>query len=147
MGVQCSASLLISRRSRTGTPAVDSLEQNLNVGGEEEPNLQNRHETPVFEKFNPLLHGGVTATTGKGANKKKEVLAIAFVKKYIQFAKNRIRPALTKGAADHIVSVYSALRNDDLQLNQKRVSPDQLWFLYMVLKRELADISAHRSYS
>ena len=75
----------------------------------------------MFEKFNPLLHGGVTATTGKGANKTKEVLSIAFVKKYIQYAKNRVLPVLTKGAADNIVAVYTGLRNDDLQLNQKRV--------------------------
>ena len=102
-----------------GTPASDNLEQNLDVGGDiEESTL----ETTVFEKFNPLLHGGVTLTTGRGANKRKEVLSIGFVKKYIQFAKGRIRPVLTKGAADWIVNVYAALRNDDLASNTKRVS-------------------------
>nr|ASF90234.1 hypothetical protein SPAR07403 [Bartheletia paradoxa] len=103
-----------------GTPAVDNLEQNLDVGGDVE---ESRAETSVFEKFNPLLHGGVTLTTGRGANKRKEVLSIAFVKKYIQYAKNRVKPALTKGAADWIVNVYAALRNDDLASNQKRTSP------------------------
>lgn len=102
---------------------MDNLEQNLSVGGDpDEANAASRQETAVFEKFNPLLHGGVTATSGKGANKTKEVLSIAFVKKYIQYAKNRILPILTKGAADYIVGVYTGLRNDDLQLNQKRVS-------------------------
>lgn len=76
----------------------------------------------MFEKFNPLLHGGVTTSTGRGINKRREVLGIAFVKKYIQYAKSRCHPVLTKGAADHIVSVYSGLRNDDLASNQKRVS-------------------------
>jgi DNA replication licensing factor MCM3 len=103
-----------------GTPAVENLNQHLDVGGEEAESRTN--ETPVFEKFNPLLHGGVTTTSGRGANKRKEVLSIAFVKKYIQYAKSRCHPVLTKGAADWIVNVYSALRNDDLASNQKRVS-------------------------
>jgi DNA replication licensing factor MCM3 len=103
-----------------GTPAVENLNQHLDVGGEEAESRTT--ETPVFEKFNPLLHGGVTTTSGRGANKRKEVLSIAFVKKYIQYAKSRCHPVLTKGAADWIVNVYSALRNDDLASNQKRVS-------------------------
>ena len=80
----------------------------------------------MFEKFSALLHGGVTTTSGRGANKKKEVLSIAFVKKYIQYAKNRILPALTKGAADYIVSVYASLRNDELASGTKRVSASLL---------------------
>ena len=64
----------------------------------------------------------MTTSSGRSTGKKKEVLSIAFVKKYIQYAKNRIHPVLTKGAADYIVGVYAALRNDDLASNQKRVS-------------------------
>lgn len=105
-----------------GTPAVDSLEQNLSVGSDPTEESVARQETVVFEKFNPLLHGGVTATTGKGASKQKEVLSIAFIKKYVQYAKNRCKPVLTKAAADYIVAVYTGLRNDDLASNQKRVS-------------------------
>lgn len=44
------------------------------------------------------------------------------MKKYIQYAKARNPPVLTKGAADWIVGVYAGLRNDDLAGNQKRVS-------------------------
>ncbi|WOO85896.1 DNA replication licensing factor mcm3 [Vanrija pseudolonga] len=104
-----------------GTPAVENLQQNLDVGGDVEESRTT--ETPVFEKWNPLLHGGVTTSSGRGANKKKEVLTIAFIKKYIQYSKSRIHPTLTKGAADYIVSVYAALRNDDLASNQRRTSP------------------------
>lgn len=104
---------------KSGTPAQDNLEQNLDVGVTSE---ETQVSTPVFEKYNALLHGGVTTTTGRGANKRKEVLSIAFIKKYIQYSKDRIKPVLTKGAADHIVSVYAALRNDDLASNTKRVS-------------------------
>lgn len=105
-----------------GTPAVDVLEQNLTVGAEAAEGSAARLQTEVFEKYNPLLHGGVTTSSGRGANKRKEVLSIAFIKKYIQYAKNRCKPALTKNAADYIVSVYTSLRNDDLASNQKRVS-------------------------
>ncbi|GAA98101.1 uncharacterized protein L969DRAFT_85973 [Mixia osmundae IAM 14324] len=105
-----------------GTPAVDQLEQNLAVG-EEADSGSSRRETQVYEKFNPLLHAGVTTETGKGASKRKQVLSIAFVKKYIQYAKARVVPVLTQGASDHIVSVYSSLRNDDMASNQKRTSP------------------------
>lgn len=80
------------------------------------------NETPVFEKFNPLLHGGVTTSSGRSSGKRKEVLSMGFVKKYIQYAKSRCHPVLTKGAADYIVGVYIGLRNDDLAGNQKRVS-------------------------
>jgi DNA replication licensing factor MCM3 len=104
-----------------GTPAVENVDQHLDVGGDVEESRVN--ETPVFEKFNPLLHGGVTTSSGRGSNKRKEVLSIAFVKKYIQYAKSRIHPTLTKGAADYIVSVYASLRNDDLANNQRRTSP------------------------
>jgi DNA replication licensing factor MCM3 len=51
------------------------------------------------------------------------VLSIPFIKKYIQYAKSRIKPVLTKGAADHIVATYSALRNDELEGNQRKTSP------------------------
>lgn len=104
---------------RPGAPALDTLEQNLSVGSDNAP--ENRQETAIFEKYNPLLHGGVTTTAGKGAKKRKEVLSIAFVKKYIQHAKNSIKPVLTKGAAEWIVQVYTSLRNDDMAANQKRV--------------------------
>ncbi|KAM0746745.1 MCM-domain-containing protein [Meredithblackwellia eburnea MCA 4105] len=104
-----------------GTPAVDTLEQSLSVASE--TSAENKQETPVFEKYNPLLHGGVSTTSGKGTSKRKEVLSIAFVKKYIQHAKNNIKPVLTKGAAEWIVQVYTGLRNDDMAANQKRTSP------------------------
>ncbi|KAL8287393.1 hypothetical protein RQP46_003251 [Phenoliferia psychrophenolica] len=104
-----------------GAPALDTLEQNLSVGSDNAP--ENRQETPIYEKYNPLLHGGVTTTSTKGGKKRKEVLSIAFVKKYIQHAKNSIKPVLTKGAAEWIVQVYTSLRNDDMAANQKRTSP------------------------
>lgn len=112
-----------------GQPPRDTLEQNLSVGTDAdtqpgETASEEPRETPVFEKFNSLLHAGLGASLERSNRKKAaEVLSIAFVKKYVQYAKTRIQPTLSKGAAEQIVGVYSALRNDDLASNQKRTSP------------------------
>ncbi|PLW18349.1 hypothetical protein PCANC_14195 [Puccinia coronata f. sp. avenae] len=108
-----------------GTPAVDVLQQNLSVGiGIDTMDPGAAKETTVFEKFNPLLHAGLTDTNEtRGDSRRKEVLSIEFIKKYIQYAKNNCKPALTQDAANLIVEVYSSLRNDDLQSNQKKTTP------------------------
>jgi len=48
---------------------------------------------------------------------------MAFIKKYVQYAKDRPVPALTKGAADLIVNFYGTLRNEDNERNLKKTSP------------------------
>lgn len=113
-----------------GTPAPDTLGQPLSVDGG--PSTSGVHvpvDTNPFEKYDPLLHGGIgDASSGtksrpgkKGKEAKKEVLSIAFVKKYIQYAKARVPPQLTKGAADWIIRVYSSFRNDEAEGNKKKV--------------------------
>lgn len=113
-----------------GTPVADSLTQQLSIDG---PGVANdtveEGEAPTpFEKFDPLIHFGVgvgvegryDTRSGRNKDKQPQVLSIAFVKKYIQYAKRR-EPALTQAASDYIVSVYSELRNEHLEGNQKRV--------------------------
>jgi DNA replication licensing factor MCM3 len=107
-----------------GTPVHDNLEQPLSVDGPAH-GTDADSQTTVWEKFDPLLHIGIAhqiSRTRSGKSKKKEILSIAFVKKYIQYAKSRPPPVLTKGAADHIIHAYSNLRNDD-QEGKKRTSP------------------------
>ncbi len=104
-----------------GAPVREQLNQTLGVGLEDEQDAN--QPTNVYEKFNIMLHAGVTVTTSRGTGRKVEVLSIPFIKKYIQYAKSRIKPVLTKGAADHIVATYSALRNDELEGNQRKTSP------------------------
>lgn len=115
-----------------GTPIVDSLNQSLNVEGPNSQAAETENVDPSpFEKFDPLIHFGIidddtpaTNTRNRRRQKEssKEVLSITFVKKYIQYAKSKPSPVLTKGAADYIVNVYSTLRNENLENNQKRVS-------------------------
>ncbi|KAF2837287.1 MCM-domain-containing protein [Patellaria atrata CBS 101060] len=104
-----------------GAPVREQGAQMLGVGLDTDADAN--HPTEVYEKFNVMLHAGVTVTVGRGARRRVEVLSIPFIKKYIQYAKSRIKPVLTKGAADHIVTTYSALRNDELEGNQRRTSP------------------------
>jgi DNA replication licensing factor MCM3 len=109
-----------------GTPVPDTLSQPLSV---DSPSASlTFQETNPFEKYDPLLHAGVadgapgTRTRSKsGGQPKPEVLSIAFVKKYIQYAKARAPPVLTKGAAELITEVYSRFRNDETEGNKKKV--------------------------
>lgn len=118
-----------------GTPSQDIFSQALAVEG---PGVAS-HEEPdasPFQKYDPLLHVGVGSTSSSGRQtrsktaknpKKPEVLTISFVKKYIQYAKSKPAPVLTKGAADYIVQVYAGLRNEDMESNQRRVNLLWLW--------------------
>ncbi|KAG8627212.1 hypothetical protein KVT40_004695 [Elsinoe batatas] len=104
-----------------GAPVREQAHQTLGVGLDEE--VDGTRPSEVYEKFNQMLHAGVTVTVGRGSARRTEVISIPFIKKYIQYAKSRIKPVLTKGAADHIVATYSALRNDELEGNQRKTSP------------------------
>ncbi|KDQ54871.1 hypothetical protein JAAARDRAFT_196259 [Jaapia argillacea MUCL 33604] len=110
-----------------GTPIHDSLSQPLSVDGPGSHVTDGEGvDTSPFEKYDPLLHVGITASTStrsRKKEKKKEVLSIAFVKKYIQYAKAKPAPVLTKAAADWIISVYARLRNDHQVGNARKTSP------------------------
>ena len=109
-----------------GTPVHDILSQPLSVDGPG-TNVDNEvADTNPFEKYDPLLHMVAQARRGGRQTrstkpKKMEILSIPFVKKYIQYAKSKPAPALTKGAADHIVEVYASLRNEGMEGNKKKV--------------------------
>ncbi|KAG9943715.1 DNA replication licensing factor mcm3, partial [Aureobasidium melanogenum] len=104
-----------------GAPVREQATQSLGVGLEEEAEADKTSE--IYEKYNVMLHAGVTVTVGRGSGRKVEVLSIPFIKKYIQYAKSRVKPVLTSGAANHIIATYSALRNDEIESNQRKTSP------------------------
>ena len=126
-----------------GTPVVDSLSQQLSVDGQGVAGDDaDSGDADPWEKYDPLLHVGITSalsSTRRGKLKKPEILSIAFVKKYIQYAKSKPAPVLTKAAADYIVNVYSTLRNEHLENNQKRVS-----YCGIILGTHRADHSSRR---
>lgn len=106
-----------------GEPIREKVNLSLAVGNEvlnqEEDDDQ---EQPIYEKYNPLLHAGAEAALNakkeSGKRIKPKIIAIPFVRKYIQYAKNRVEPVLTKGASDKIVETYADLRNDEQVLGK-----------------------------
>ncbi|KAL4741865.1 MCM2/3/5 family-domain-containing protein [Aspergillus similis] len=125
-----------------GAPVREQLNQTLGVGIDDADD--SNQPTDVFEKFNSMLHVGI-ANTSRGRKKDVEILSIPFIKKYIQYAKSRIKPVLTKGAADHIVATYSALRNDELSANQRRTSPITARTLETLIRLSTAHAKARLS--
>ncbi|CAR28486.1 ZYRO0F05104p [Zygosaccharomyces rouxii] len=108
-----------------GEPIRESLNLSLSVGTQEEDeagqdavnsgntNEDEDEEEHVFEKFNPLLQGAAgAARAAAGGGIVKPIVTIPFLRKYIQYAKERIVPQLTQEAIDVIVRNYSDLRND-----------------------------------
>ncbi len=83
---------------------------------EENSSSDKAKRTPVFEKFNPLLHGGVLDMVKKKNNsstqgmKCPEILSHKFLRLYIEYAKHKMQPKLTKEASDMITETYPMLR-------------------------------------
>lgn len=127
-----------------GAPVREQQYQTLGVGlDNDQPTNQ---PTQVYEKFNIMLHAGVTITSGRGNARKIDVLSIPFIKKYIQYAKSQRKPVLTKGAADHIVATYSNLRNDELEGNQRKTSPMTARTLETLIRLATAHAKARLSH-
>lgn len=127
-----------------GAPVREQQYQTLGVGLDDEQDAN--QPTTVYEKFNIMLHAGVTVTSGRGAARRVDVLSIPFIKKYIQYAKLQRKPVLTKGAADHIVATYSALRNDELEGNQRKTSPMTARTLETLIRLATAHAKARLSH-
>ncbi|KAI1757360.1 MCM2/3/5 family-domain-containing protein [Xylaria castorea] len=104
-----------------GAPVRENASQALGVALQSQDATQK--PTEVYEKYDAMLHAGVTVTSGRGANKRHEVLSIPFMKKYIQYCKTRLKPVLTQDASDRIADIYVGLRNDEMEGNQRRTSP------------------------
>ena len=132
-----------------GAPVREQATQSLGVGLETPGSTGGADDgaqtTQVYEPFNLMLHAGVTVTTTRGSGRKVEVLSIPFIKKYIQYAKQRVKPVLTKAAADHIVATYSALRNDELEGNQRKTSPMTARTLETLIRLSTASAKARLS--
>lgn len=102
-----------------GEPIREAINLSLSVGEDTEANNEEEDddddEGRVFEKFNPLLHAGAKLARNKGNRQGTElpqIVCIPFLRKYVQYAKERVVPVLTQGAVSLIVKAYTELRND-----------------------------------
>ncbi|KAG0170787.1 MCM DNA helicase complex subunit [Apophysomyces sp. BC1034] len=98
-----------------GAPITETID--LVDGYDEEPRVV---DNEIYEKYNRFLHAGVQA---RDSNTIPKVLKSSFVKKYIFYVKNRIRPVLTKKATEAIINEYTSLRNDKGESSMKKTSP------------------------
>lgn len=126
-----------------GAPVREQASQTLGVGIQTE--ADSSQPTPVYEKFDVMLHAGMTLTSGRGRDKKIEVLSIPFIKKYVQYAKSRIKPVLTEEASERIGEIYVSLRNDDMVGNQRKTSPMTVRTLETVIRLATAHAKARLS--
>lgn len=67
---------------------------------------EGKKETPMYEKYDALLHGASRKRTDK-------ILSVDFMRKYIHFVKI-LKPALTEEASEIIADEYSRLRSEDI---------------------------------
>ncbi|EWC43512.1 DNA replication licensing factor mcm3 [Drechslerella stenobrocha 248] len=125
-----------------GAPVREGASQHLGVGTEE---TQDEGPTAVYEKFNVMLHGGAKVKTKRGKARETQILTMGFVKKYVQYAKTRIQPVLTNGASNYIVATYSALRNDEVEHNQRKTSPMTARTLETLIRLSTAHAKARLS--
>lgn len=51
------------------------------------------------------------------------LLSVAFVKRYIAYARERVKPVLGSEASEQIANIFAELRNDPLGLGQRRTAP------------------------
>jgi len=123
-----------------GAPVRENTGQSLNVALTSQADSQK--PTEVYEKYDAMLHAGVK---GGRKGKKPEVLSIPFLKKYIQYAKTRIKPVLTQEAADRISDIYVSLRNDDMESNQRKTSPLTVRTLETLIRLATAHAKARLS--
>lgn len=73
-------------------------------------------ETPVYEKYDALLHG-------KSRSRTDQILSVQFMRKYLQLAKC-LKPKLTEPACELISNEYSRLRSQDsLDSDTARTQP------------------------
>lgn len=127
-----------------GEPVRETSQQSLGVGIQDDSNTANK-PTEVYEKFNPVLHAGMTVKSGRGRNKQITPISMPFIKKYIQYAKSRIKPILSKAASEYIVNAYAGLRNDDMQANIRRTSPMTARTLETLIRLSTAHAKARLS--
>lgn len=100
-------------------------------GNDDDDEGDDRDEnTPIYEKINPLLHGGILeeiqaeealergqrVTDGDDTRslpvaQQEKLVTVDFAKKYIHYAKNRMKPKLTDEANDRISSAYAEMRS------------------------------------
>jgi len=78
-------------------------------------NNDDEGETPIYEKYDALLHGNSRKKTDK-------IVSVQFMKKYIHIAKC-MKPVLTEEASEMLADEYANLRANDFDQGVARTQP------------------------
>jgi len=96
-------------------------------------------EAPVYERYDKFV--------GKGRKRRaaeNEILSLSFLKKYLHYAKQRVKPKLTKAAADNIAASYAELRTSN-DATQERTLPITARSLETLIRLSTAHAKARLS--
>jgi DNA replication licensing factor MCM3 len=108
----------VLRMHRYQRPGSEGVPVPLNATALSESTEDDRAEdtendTPVFQKFSPLLHGGAAADSvadGESSGIRVELLTIEFIRKFISYCKSRADPKLSDEARAAIQDLYASFR-------------------------------------
>ncbi len=133
----------VIRMHRYQRPGQEGIPIPLNGGGfntsvlqdDDAENDDGEENTPVYQKVNPLLHGGIIeeieeeealerqslqrAPSPGGSSSQRRIaqsqneklVTVEFAKKFIHYAKNRLKPTLTDEANERISAAYAEMRS------------------------------------
>ncbi|XP_008478491.1 DNA replication licensing factor Mcm3 [Diaphorina citri] len=126
-------------REQDGT--VLPLESSVDILSTNNPDqAEEELRTPLYEKYNALLHGTSRSKTDK-------ILSMQFMKKYIHVAKV-LKPILTEEASEMIAEEYSKLRCQDLmESDVARTQPVTVRTLETLIRLSTAHAKARLSRS
>lgn len=116
------------------------LNSNLDLLTTKNPDTVDAEETedPVYEKYDPLLHG-------QSRLKSDRILSVKFMRKYIHIAKC-IKPKLTEEASKVIADEYSRLRSEEtVQSDIARTQPITARTLETLIRLSTAHAKARLS--
>lgn len=101
------------------------MASNVDMLSTQHPDLTDEEkQTPIYEKYDALLHGGSRKSTDK-------ILSVDFMRKYINFVKI-LKPVLTEEASEIISEEYSRLRSEDFMENDvARVFNYYCYFIFI----------------
>uniref|UniRef100_A0A8D8MEC3 DNA replication licensing factor MCM3 n=1 Tax=Cacopsylla melanoneura TaxID=428564 RepID=A0A8D8MEC3_9HEMI len=124
-------------REQDGT--VLPLESSVDILSTNNPDqAEEELRTPLYEKYNALLHGASRTATDK-------ILSMQFMKKYIHVAKV-LKPILTDEASEMIAEEYSKLRCQDLmESDVARTQPVTVRTLETLIRLSTAHAKARLS--
>merc|ERR1712013_883431 len=100
-------------------------------------NNEDEGETPIYEKYDALLHGNSRKKTDK-------IVSVQFMKKYIHIAKC-MKPVLTEEASEMLADEYANLRANDFESGVARTQPVTARALETLIRLSTAHAKARLS--